>query len=102
LPLDVKIKVRESGEFILMPQNALKLLLAILQNMTEGKSISSISTDAGISTQQAADLQIFLQRRSFVCGALFVGMIGAFEKRNIAECMLFSRKTLTFVMITLK
>jgi len=63
-----------------MPQNTLKLLLAILQNMTEGKSISSISTDAGISTQQAADLQIFLQRRSFVGSALFVGMDGAVEK----------------------
>jgi hypothetical protein len=60
--LGVKIKVRESGEFILIPQNALKLLSAILQNMAEGKSISIISSDAGISTQQAADLQIFLQR----------------------------------------
>jgi len=40
--LGVKIKVRESGEFILMPQNALKLLSAILQNMAEGKSISII------------------------------------------------------------
>lgn len=85
-----------------MPQNALKLLLAIRQNMAAGESISIISSDAGISTQQAADLQIFLQRRSFVCGALFVGMEGAFEKRNIAECIPFSRKTLTFVMITLK
>lgn len=52
----IKIKVRESGEFILIPQNALKLLSVILQNMAEGKSISIISSDAEISTQQAADM----------------------------------------------
>ncbi|MDP2189166.1 MAG: excisionase family DNA-binding protein [Sphingobacteriaceae bacterium] len=52
----VKIKIQETGEFITIPKKAISLLLSILSNMAEGKSISLIPTDSEVSTQQAADM----------------------------------------------
>ena len=52
----VKIKIQETGEFITIPKKALSLLINILSNMSEGKSITIIPTDSEISTQQAADM----------------------------------------------
>lgn len=52
----VKIKIEETGEFITIPKKALSLLITILSNMSEGKSISIIPTDSEVSTQQAADM----------------------------------------------
>lgn len=52
----VKIKIQETGEFITIPKKALSLLITILSNMSEGKSITLIPTDSEVSTQQAADM----------------------------------------------
>lgn len=52
----VTIKIEETDEFITIPKKALSLLITILSNMSEGKSITIIPTDSEISTQQAADL----------------------------------------------
>jgi excisionase family DNA binding protein len=52
----VKIKIRESGEFITVPRKALELLFNILSNMAAGKSISLVPSDSEVSTQQAADM----------------------------------------------
>lgn len=52
----VKIKIQETGEFITIPKKALSLLITILSNMSEGKSITIIPTDSELSTQQAADM----------------------------------------------
>lgn len=52
----VKIKIQETGEFITIPKKAISMLISILSNMSEGKSISIIPTDSEMSTQQAADL----------------------------------------------
>jgi excisionase family DNA binding protein len=52
----VKIKVQETGEFITIPKKAFSFLVAILQNMAEGKSISIVPSDSEVSTQQAADM----------------------------------------------
>lgn len=52
----VKIKVQETGEFIAIPKKALELLFFIVQNMSEGRSISLIPSDSEVSTQQAADM----------------------------------------------
>jgi len=52
----VKIKIQESGEFITIPKKALSLLINILSNMSEGKSITIVPTDSELSTQQAADM----------------------------------------------
>lgn len=52
----VEIKIQETGEFITIPKKALSLLITILSNMSEGKSITIIPTDSEVSTQQAADM----------------------------------------------
>jgi excisionase family DNA binding protein len=52
----IKIKIQETGEFITIPKKALSLLITILANMSEGKSITIIPTDSEVSTQQAADM----------------------------------------------
>lgn len=52
----VKIKIQESDEPITIPKKALSLLMTILSNMSEGKSITIIPTDSEVSTQQAADM----------------------------------------------
>lgn len=52
----IKIKIQESGEFITIPKKAITLLITILSNMSEGKSVSIIPTDSELSTQQAADM----------------------------------------------
>ena len=52
----VKIKIQEKGEYIDIPKKAFFLLKDILNNMAEGKSISLISYEAEVSTQQAADM----------------------------------------------
>ena len=52
----VKIKVQETGESMTIPKKALELLFFIVQNMSEGKSISLIPSDSEVSTQQAADM----------------------------------------------
>lgn len=52
----VLIQLKESSEVFNIPKSALSLLLAILQEMSEGKSISIHPNDAELSTQEAADL----------------------------------------------
>ena len=49
-----KIKVQEQREFLHIPKKAFHLLVEILTNMSEGKSITLIPSDTEISTQQAA------------------------------------------------
>jgi len=51
-----KIKVQEQREFVHIPKKAFHLLVEILVNMSEGKSITLIPSDTEISTQQAADM----------------------------------------------
>lgn len=52
----IKIKVQETGEFMTIPKKALELLFFIVQNMSEGRSISLIPSESEVSTQQAADM----------------------------------------------
>ncbi len=51
-----KIKVEEQRNFLCIPKKAFHLLVEILNNMAEGKSITLIPSDTAISTQQAADM----------------------------------------------
>jgi excisionase family DNA binding protein len=52
----VKIKLQEKGEVLEIPKKAFSLLITILKNMAEGKSITLLPSDSQVSTQQAADL----------------------------------------------
>jgi excisionase family DNA binding protein len=51
----IQIKVKGENEFLKIPSKALSLLVTILSNMAEGKSITLIPSDTVLSTQQAAD-----------------------------------------------
>lgn len=50
------IKFQDQRSFLRIPKKAFHLLVAILNNMAEGKSITLIPSDTEISTQQAADM----------------------------------------------
>lgn len=54
--LGIKIQIEETDELITIPKKALSLLITIVSNMSEGKSISIVPTDSEVSTQQAADM----------------------------------------------
>jgi len=52
----VRIKIDESEGYLRIPKKALSLLVDILSNMAEGKSMTLIPSNAEIGTQQAADM----------------------------------------------
>ncbi len=52
----VQIKIQDGGEVLEIPKKAFALLIDILENMAEGRSITLIPSDSQVSTQQAADL----------------------------------------------
>jgi excisionase family DNA binding protein len=52
----IKLKLQGSDEVVTIPLKALQLLNAIISNMSQGKSIALMPTDAEISTQQAAEI----------------------------------------------
>ncbi len=51
-----KIKIQEEGEFLPIPKKAFHLLVEILSNMADGKSITLIPSEVEMSTQQAANM----------------------------------------------
>jgi excisionase family DNA binding protein len=51
----IQIKVKGEDIILKIPSKALSLLVTILGNMAEGKSMTLIPSDAVLSTQQAAD-----------------------------------------------
>jgi excisionase family DNA binding protein len=50
------LQIEETWELVRIPQFAMDMLMEILQNMAEGRSVSVIFTDAELTTQQAADM----------------------------------------------
>ncbi len=52
----INIKLQEARKYVKIPKIALDMLVQILSNMAEGKSITIIPSDAEISTQQAAEM----------------------------------------------
>jgi excisionase family DNA binding protein len=52
----VDIKIAETGEVIQVPKKAVEFLFVILSNMSQGKSITVIPSNAEVSTQQAAEM----------------------------------------------
>lgn len=52
----VKIKLQERGEVLEIPKKAFSLLIDILKNMAEGRSVTLLPSDSQVTTQQAADL----------------------------------------------
>ncbi len=51
----VKLVFQESREIVSIPPKAFELFFELIQNMAKGKSVTILTSDAEISTQQAAD-----------------------------------------------
>jgi excisionase family DNA binding protein len=51
----ISISLKPNQQSFHIPEKAMKLLLAILNNMADGKDTAVISSDSYISTQEAAD-----------------------------------------------
>ena len=51
-----QIRVGAQSKSLQIPKKALDMLVTILKNMAEGKSVTLISSDINLSTQQVADL----------------------------------------------
>ena len=56
LSSNINIKIQESNEQVTIPKKAFELLLHILHEMSEGKGMLLLPSDAELSTQQTADL----------------------------------------------
>jgi len=52
----IKIEIAESGEIIIIPTKAFKILRAVLKNMAEGNSIAIIPSNSELTTQEAANI----------------------------------------------
>lgn len=94
-PDTVKIKIRETGDFITVPKKAFDLLFTILNNMAAGKSFSIIPSDAEITTQQAADM-LNVSRPHIVKlveeGTIPYKMVGSHRRILIADLIEYDRK----------
>lgn len=51
----IQIELKSGQQPLRIPDKAMKMFIAILSNMAEGKSMAVVSSDIYISTQQAAD-----------------------------------------------
>lgn len=52
----VKIKLEETGEQITIPETAFSILVEVLSNMSEGKSLTILTAETELSTQKAAEI----------------------------------------------
>jgi excisionase family DNA binding protein len=52
----VKIKIQGEADFLEIPRKALIMLIDIIDDMAQGKSVTIVSSDEVIGTQQAAKL----------------------------------------------
>lgn len=52
----IEIRIEETGEVLSIPKRAFTLLKVILENMSEGKTLTIASEDEELSTQQAAEI----------------------------------------------
>ena len=52
----VKIRLEESGEQVTIPDKAFFILLDVLSNMSEGKSITIMPSETELSSRQAAEM----------------------------------------------
>lgn len=54
-PLTVRVEEPDLGETIELPADAVKLLLAILEQTASGRAVTIVPQDAELTTQQTAD-----------------------------------------------
>lgn len=55
-PTQVRLRVEEDGQELVVPRGAVELLARILAHMAAGQGVSVVPTHAELTTQKAADL----------------------------------------------
>ena len=70
---DLRVRLQETGEEVMIPASAVGLLVDLLSEMAEGHAIALIPIDAELTTQQAAEL--LRVSRPFLVGQLEAGEI---------------------------
>jgi len=55
-PIIIKSSTRESSDAIELPPTAVRLLIDLLEQMSQGNAVTIIPVHAMLTTQQAADL----------------------------------------------
>lgn len=92
---NVRIKISNDANFVYIPKKAFALLLEVLSNMAEGKSMTLIPSDADISTQQAADI-LNVSRPHIVklleTGAIPFKKVGAHRRIELKDLIKYEKK----------
>jgi excisionase family DNA binding protein len=91
----VNIKIEETGELVTIPKKALSLLVVLLSNMAEGKSITVLPSDSEVSTQQAADM-LNVSRPHIVKllekGEIPFNKVGSHRRIKLADLINYEKK----------
>ncbi|MGO1051584.1 helix-turn-helix domain-containing protein [Crossiella sp. CA198] len=72
-PNEIRLRVAEDGEELIVPRAAVELFARILAHMAAGQGVSVVPTNAELTTQQAADL--LNVSRPYLIGLLDAGEI---------------------------
>jgi len=92
---NVRIKISNDANFVNIPKKAFALLLEVLSNMAEGKSMTLIPSDADISTQQAADM-LNVSRPHIVklleTGAIPFKKVGAHRRIELKDLIKYEKQ----------
>lgn len=90
-----EIKVEKDGSFFRIPKKAYHLLVYILNNMAEGKSVALVPSDTQISTQQAADV-LNVSRPHLVklleSGIIPFKKVGSHRRINLKDLLDYEKK----------
>ncbi|GGN25282.1 hypothetical protein GCM10011609_79490 [Lentzea pudingi] len=77
---DVRVRVEENGDVLVLPRAAVELFAQILAYMAAGHGVSVVPADAELTTQQAADM--LNVSRPYLIGLLEAGEI---EYRKVGK-----------------
>lgn len=91
---NIEILIKNTGEIIHVPKKAYKLLIEILEQMALGNSITLVSGDSDLTTQQAAE--ILNVSRPFLVKLLEDGEIpytktGSHRRVRLSDLMEYNR-----------
>ena len=91
----VRIRLMDEGDAVTVPASAVRLVLQLLAEMSQGNSVTLIPTQAELTTQQAADL--LNVSRPYVAKLLDDGKIpsrrvGKYRRVRFDDLMAFKRK----------
>lgn len=91
---ELRVKIPETGETVVLPAAALRLIIDLLAAMADGNAVTLIPIDAELTTQQAADLlgvsRPFLIRQ-LEAGEIPFRKVGTHRRVLFADAMTYKR-----------